>query len=525
MTRRPSHHAARLVAAAVLVATGARVARGEGDAAPVPGPEAAPQFGPDTRKAPSPAPRALTLEECLGIARSGNLDVLSKARVYRKTELDVSTARAAFLPSLGASASRDNETATDSASASVTQETPWGTTISASISNDHDPAGSSSSASLTFSQPLLAGVGTTNGLAGLRKAGLAMDAERARFDRTMQDVAHEVKRLYYEAQRQLATLGVREAAVGRAARLLEEAAFKRERRLVTVLDYANAAIQHADREAALVSARRQLEDSLDDLKAALNIPLEAAITVIPIELDLDKEIVVDAERGTVSVMVERDAAPGERPRTRAIFAPASSDYGETVERALAERPDLIASRLGLRSTEIEADRKRVNRLPDLDFSATLRASGDGTGFDDSMTFEDDGWSMSLTATWPLGRVARGVEHEKALLDLELGRIGLEKQLIGIRRELRGLFRQLRESEANMLTYARKIKAAALGLESARIRKERGQTSYWELTTRESELVNAQTSFINGYLEYLKRLSSLERASGIAPDWGEPPAGE
>ena len=85
-----------------------------------------------------------------------------------------------------------------------------------------------------------------------------------------------------------------------------------------------------------------------------------------------------------------------------------------------------------------------------------------------------------------------------------------------------LFRQLDESEANMLTYARKIKAAALGLESARIRKERGQTSYWELTTRESELVDAQTSFINGYLEYQKRLASLERASGARPDWGETP---
>jgi outer membrane protein TolC len=517
-----------MFAAAVLVVTGARVARGEDGAAP--GPEASPEAAPDAggkgeRPSRPAGPRALTLEECLGIARAGNLDLLSKARVYRKTELDVSTARAAFLPSFSASASRDDGTATDSASVSVTQSTPWGTKISASISNDNDPTGSSSSASLTFSQPLLARVGTTEGLAGLRKAGIAMDAERARFARTMQDVAHEVKRIYYEAQRQLATIGVREAAVGRAERLLEEAAFKRERGLVTVLDYANAAIQHADREAALVSARRQLEDSLDDLKAALNIPLAAAITVSPIDLDLDKKIVVDAERGTVSVMVERDAAPGERPRTRAIFSPVSNDYGETVERALTERPDLIASRLGLRSTEIEAARKRTNRLPDLDFSATLSASGTGTGFDDSMKLADDGWNLSLSATWPLGRVARDVEYEKAMLDLELGRIGLEKQLIGVRKELRGLFRQLRESEANMLTYARKIKAAALGLESARIRKERGQTSYWELTTRESELVNAQTSFINGYLEYLKRLASLERASGVAPDWGETPVGE
>ncbi|MHC5055408.1 MAG: TolC family protein [Planctomycetota bacterium] len=519
--RSPLNHAAlRALAAAVLIAMGAGGARGEeGGAAP----DAPPADG-----AAETSPRALTLEDCLGIARTGNLDVLSKTRVYAKTELDVSSARAAFLPSFSGSASRDNESDTDSATASVTQSTPWGTTVSASITNtnDHGPTvPSESTASITISQPLLAGFGTADGLAGLRKAGLAMDAERARFERVMQEVVYEVKRRYYEAQRQLATIGVREAAVGRAARLLEEAAFKRERGLVTVLDYANAAIQHADREAALVSARRQLEDSLDELKAALNVPLETEITVTPIELDLDKDIFIDTDRGTVSVMVDGDAAPGERPRTRAIFTPAKRDYEETVERALVARPDLAASRLELRSTEIEAARKRTNRLPDLDLSATLAASGSGTGFEDSMTLEDDGWTLALSATWPLGRVARGVEHEKALLDLELGRIGLEKQLVGVRKELRGLFRQLGESEANILTYARKIKAAALGLESARIRKERGQTSYWELTTRESELVNAQTSFINGYLEYQRRLAALERASGVPPEWGEEPAGD
>lgn len=507
-----SRHALRLAAATVLIATGAGVAGAEET-------EAAPATDGGEKA------RTLTLNDCLAVARRGSLDILSKTRVYEKTELDVSSARAAFLPSFGASASRDNETATDSASASLTQSTPWGMTLSGSVTNDNAPTGSSSSASLTISQPLLAGAGTADGLAGLRNADLALDAERARLERVMQDVAYDVKRLYYEAQRSLATIGVREAAVDRAARLLDEAAFKRERRLVTVLDYANAAIQHADREAALVSARRSLEDSLDDLKAALNLPLGTAITVSPLGLDLDKEIVVDAARGTVAVMVGGDAAPGERPRTRPIFTPARKNYEETVERALAARPDLAASRLGLRSTQIEAARKRTNRLPDLDLSATLSASGAGTGFEDSMTLEDDGWKLSLTATWPLGRVARGVEHEKALLDVELGRISLEKELVGVRKELRGLFRQLGESEANMLAYARKIKAAALGLEAARSRKEGGKTSYWELTTRESELVDAHTSFINGYLEYQKRLAALERASGVRPDWGEPPAGE
>lgn len=474
----------------------------------------------DTGAADAAPKRALTLAECLAIARKGSLDILSKAHSYEKTRLDLSSARAAFLPSFSGSASRNNETATDSASVSVSQSTPWGTTLSGSISNDHDTGGSSSSASLTISQPLLAGAGTVDGLAALREADLALDAERARFERVLQDVFHNVRRQYYEAQRQLATIDVRRSAVDRAARLLEEAAFKRERGLVTVLDYSNAAIQHADREAALVSARRSLEDSLDDLKVALNLPLETAITVTPVELDLDKEIVVDADRGTVSVVEGRDAAPGQRPRTRPIFVPVKRDYEQTVERALARRPDLAAARIELNSSEIDAARKRRNRLPDLDFSATLNASGSGTGFDESMTLEDDGWKLSLSATWPLGRVARGVAHEKALLDLELERISLERELIGLRKELRGLFRQLDESEANMLTYARKIKAAALGLESARIRKERGQTSYWELTTRESELVDAQTSFINGYLEYQKRLAALERASGTPPDWGD-----
>jgi hypothetical protein len=58
----------------------------------------------------------------------------------------------------------------------------------------------------------------------------------------------------------------------------------------------------------------------------------------------------------------------------------------------------------------------------------------------------------------------------------------------------------------------KINAAASALEAAKGREQIG-TSYWELTARQSDLIDAQTSFITAYLEYQKRLAELDRARG------------
>jgi len=458
--------------------------------------------------------RRLSLAECVERALRENLDLAREQRTYARTEFDLASARAAFLPTLSASATHDEGARTDTGSVSLTQFTPWGTSLSVTGSNvvgstDSTPG----SLSVTLSQPLLRGAGPSDAMTGVRQSELRRRAAEARLARASHDIVYRVKTQYYDAARLMETVKVRRQAVERASRLRDEAAFKRDRGLVTVLDHANAVIQLADRESALVSAEKQLEDALDDLKETLRIPVEQKLAIVPIALDLDREIVVDRARGTVSV-IERPADGKGEGVPRVIFQPVPRDYEETIARTLERRPDLIAARHDLEVKRLELARKRNQLRHDVRLSATYTAEGGAEP--NPWAVADDSWSAGVTFTWPLGRVSRRADLEAARLDLEMQEIAVEKLVIAIRKEVLRLFRRLEETEINILSYALKIGAGAQALESAKIRKERGQTSYWEVTARESDLLDAQTSFINAYLDYQKRLAELERACGGEP---------
>lgn len=453
--------------------------------------------------------KLLSLQDCIDIALRENLDLARERLSSARASYDLSSARAAFLPTLSGSVTHDEGAGTDTGSVSLSQFTPWGASLGLSGSN---VVGSSDSTPGSFSvkltQPLLRGAGPSNAMAGVRSSELNRRAAQARLERASHDIIYRVKTQYYDTARLMETVKVRRQAVKRAERLREEAAFKREKGLVTVLDYANATIQLADRESALVSAEKQLEDALDDLKETLHMPTEAKISIVPISLELDRELIVDGKKGTVT-LVEADKNGARSERT--IFRPIPRNYEELVARALECRPDLIAARCDLEARRVELNRRRNLLRYDLSFSATYTASGGAEP--NPWSVVEDSWSAGVTFSWQPGRISGKADFEKARLDLEMQEIAVEKLEIAIRKEIQRLFRRLEETELNILNYALKIGAAAQALESAKIRKERGQASYWEVTARESDLLDAQTSFINAYLDYQKRLAELERASG------------
>ena len=475
-------------------------------------------------------PKVLTLDACLELARKRNLDLLIEANKREKARLDVASARAAFLPTFTASYTRDYDLEKDSGTLGIEQSTPWGASLSVTGNHSTDPVEqSSSSVSTTLSQELFRGVGPAAGRADLGIAEPNRSAAAERFERRCRDTVFNVKRQYFDVARLMATVEVGRQAVARATRLRDEAAFKRDRGMITVLDYANSAIQLADREVALVSSERQLEDALDGLKEILDIPLGEEVAIEPVTIDLEEsdtetertEIVIDRDAGTVSVVRTRAGAEGKPSiDVRPVFTPVERDYAALAEEARSARPDLEAARFDLAAKEMELGRKRNQLWNELKLSATYTTEGSGDAPRDSLHMPEEGWRLSLDYSWPVGRRARRADCEKAALDLATKKTEIRKLEVSAEKEIRSIARSLRETETNILTYARKISAAAQALESARIRKERGQASYWEVTARESDLLGAQTSFINAYLNYLKRLAELDRAAGKKSGWTE-----
>jgi len=479
------------------------------------------------------APTRLSLDACIAMALRDNLDIRYQEAASAKLRHDVASARAAFLPTFtGSVAMNDDDPDARTDTVTLSQGTPWGTSVSATVTRAEDSISTDTNVSLTVTQPLLRNAGPSQAMATLRKAHVARDAAELRLRRKLQDVVYVVKQQYYEVAAQRETVKVREQAVERAERLLEEARTKVELGAKTALDSSNAEIQLADRKADLVSAQQRLADALDNLKETLHVPFEREVAIVPVDLDLDPEpdpelgqrrdLVIDDRAGTVEVRVlsmGRTAAGDAKPvvaERKEIFRPQPRDLERTIAVTMESRPDLLAARLDLEAKELECARKRSQARHDLDLSATYTDSGDETQRPGELTA--GAWTATLSLELPIGRVSRKSDYEKAALDVEMQEIVVEKIEIGIRKEIRRLFGKLKETELNILAFAKKINAAATALEAARGREELG-VSIWELTARQSDLINAQTSFITAYLDYQKRLAELDRACGksiIAP---------
>ena len=269
-----------------------------------------------------------------------------------------------------------------------------------------------------------------------------------------------------------------------------------------------------------------LDGALDQLKMLLNLPLEKEIEVEPVALDLEevdaaeekKEIVVEKEAGKVWSV--RTVLTGEAPATerKLVFAPVKRSFDSTLEGALKRRPDLLASKTQKRIDELERDRKKSLNRHDLDLTGSLSFGGSGVTQEESFFLGDESWSVGLSYTYPLGRLSDKTAYKKALLDVRNQEIAMEDLRRSATKSVRDIFRTLEEAEKNIVTYARKISAAGKALESAKIRKERGKASYWEVTARESDLLDAQVAFINAYLTYQQTLALLDKESGKPSGW-------
>lgn len=478
-----------------------------------------------------PKPKRLSLEACLALAQR-NTGWRKQKIAYLKKAFDLRSQLASFLPTLGVGYTCPGEVGSGSGSVSVSQSTLFGTSVTLTGAHSFDPSEAvpadraDTSLSLSISHPLLRGAGRSDNLCDLRQARHRLKIAEDDLEAGAQDTVYQVRRQYYTVARLTETVRVRESAIERARLLYDEAAAKLEKGMVTILDLANAEIQLADRETSVVSAKMNLEGALDQLKILLDLPLEKEIGIEPVTLDLEvvetkeekKEIVVDADAG--KVWSERTIPKDEEraAERKLIFSPAKRSYERVLKEALERRPDLRATEKDLRIDELERDRKKNLARHRLDLTGSYTLSGTGATSEESFYLGDEAWSVGLSYTYPLGKVSDKTAYEKALLDVANRKIVIWEKKRSATKSIRDIFRTLGETEKNILTYARKIAAASKALESAKIRKERGKASYWEVTARESDLLTAQTSFINAYLTYQETLALLDKESGKPSGW-------
>ena len=226
----------------------------------------------------------LTIADCVLAAVRNNIDLRRARLADQQAELDRRSALAEFLPTLSTSGNRSHlqdkrgpESDATDGSVAVTQKTPLGTTITGRASQSHaDTEGAmdnSSSVSAELRQPLLAGAGPAAAFYTYRTAQIARAASAGDLDRQGQSTVFQVRKLYWSAIQNQASLQANRRALASADYFLKATQAREEAGQASKLDVSNAQIQRSSREVALNLAESALENSLDDLKTALDLPL------------------------------------------------------------------------------------------------------------------------------------------------------------------------------------------------------------------------------------------------------------
>jgi outer membrane protein TolC len=439
-------------------------------------------------------PTTLSVEESVLVALRNNVDLRRTRLADWQAALDRSSALAQFLPSLGASISRDHDeiehapdTTTDTASGSFTARTPIGTTITGRVSQSvggtsgvsDNARDYSATASAEVRQPLLAGAGTAVGLYEYRAADLGRSASARDLERTAQSTAFQVRRLYWSALQDELSLAANKRSLESADYFLKAAQAREQAGQASKLDVSNAEIQRSSREVALTLAEARREQGLDSLKQALDLPL--------------------GERLALS--------------SPAAHAPVTVNMEDIPKLALKRRPDLASARDRLEVMRLDVERKRRNSWPSLDLVAGYTTKGAGSDTDESQTADDHDVRVGLELSVPLGLVAARNARQRSELELRRGELDLHSREVGVMAEVRRVIRDLDASERNVASYEKRLDAAKLAAAAAKALYERGRASSFDVVRAEDDLLAAELGLASSRADYLSRVAELDLVSG------------
>lgn len=502
--------------------------------APAAEPAAQPEGEGEAKPAAKPAPIKgilLRLDECVEISLQNNLGLKLSEINDRSVDLELRRAYAKYLPTFTAGYTNSNGKSGGSHSnkssftTSVTQNTPWGgsVSLSGSANETHPLGGSSRSADVgvTVKQPLWKGAGTDVGLHDIRAAKINKLISRGNLELDVQSLIFDVRQAYANCIRQLQSLEVNHNSVDSATTFLKLTKAREAAGQVTKLDVFNSEVQLADRELALTANERALETAFDKLKQLMDVDLEEHIDVEAALFDFgekneagtEKAIETDETSGSVVLVTRKNGQPQGDPAM--MFQATHYDDKKILDEALSSRIELLNSRRNIAVQKLNALLAKDGLGQQFDLTATYSRSGEGQKWPDAADLHDSNASIGVQYSIPWGKVSDRAAYEKALLDLQGAEIDLKRTRTLVHLDVRDALRTLREIEKSTLIQGKKVEQAKRSVEAAQISFERGLKDSFDVITAQNNLLKAKTDFINSRLDYVVQLALLEKVVGKA----------
>ncbi len=476
----------------------------------------------------------LSLEDCIVKAMKNNLGVAIEVLNPELSDIAVAQAREMFLPALSFNYStRDTSQASFSFLESATQVSSVRNSWSAEISQ-LIPTGGNFSISLdgyknetnqrlqtinprfgntltfSFSQPLLRNFGLKTTRREIIIARNNLDISETQLKRALQQTVYDVEQAYWALVGYIENLKVRQLSLQLAQDLLDKNRRSVEVGTLAPIEILSAQSAVAARQADIIQAETQVEDSEDNLRILLNLAAEG------IEEDLK-------------------ITPADTPD----FTKHEVTFEEALRTAMENRPDLNGTRLDLKNREINLNYAKNQLLPALNLTASYWSPGiSGTqiiydplnpfappigeiehgaqdALKDAFGFIYENWSVGFTLDIPLNSVFSRANYAQEKVNMERSQLMLQEQEQQIYLEVKSAVRAVQNNYERVQAYKVARELAEETLEAEEEKLKVGISTPYFVLQYQTELTTAQTNELQAIIEYNISLAGLNRALGTS----------
>ena len=475
---------------------------------------------------------SMTLEEATARALERNLDIQSVrlSPLIQRYALEV--ARAVFTPTLRATYGYDNSSRASTSqldggsriasvrqtfNTSLSQTVPWyGGELSANFNNGRTVTDNSfttlnpsysSSVSLSYTQPLLAGFSTDNERTAVRTQEIQSQITDIQVLTRIANITNQVRVAYWGLRATIEQIEIQRRNLAQAEQLLADNRVRVQLGRMADIQIFQAEAQVASSEQSLLNAEIQWQNQ---------------------ELALKRLLV----NGATDPLLGETLNPTDLP----TLVEQVPDIDAAIEIALRERTDIRQQREEQRVADLNLDVTKQESRPDLALTASYALQGVGGdlfergelggdpvlvqegGYFDGLSsiadFETPTWSVTLSASYPVGMRAGRASFERAELQLRQAELALRGQELAIVTEVTNAGLTVNNTYLQVEAATRSRLAAERSLEAEVARFGVGVATNFEVVAAQDALTSARLSELRAIIDHVNALAEFERVQRV-----------
>jgi len=476
----------------------------------------------------------LTLEDAIDRALENNLG-LQSARINPEIQaFTLRVSEAAFRPSVTTSMGYNNQstqstsqldggaritTERNTLNLGLSQLLPWaGARISTSFNNARTSTDNifstrnpsfSSSFSVNYSMPLLSGLRMDGQRNALRTQQIQREIVDIQLRGEMENLANQVRTAYWNLRSQIEQIEIQRRSLAQALQLLENNRVRVRLGTMVEMELAQAEVQVANAEQALLNAEIQWRTQ---------------------ELNFKRLLV----GGATDPLLEQTVNPVDLP----VFERRVVDIEGAVAEALENRNELRQQREQRRIAELNLQVTREDIRPDLTLSAGYALSGVGgnlfsrsglggtpelierSGYTDALAalagFDTPTFNIGLSLSYPVGMQAGRANWERARLQLRQSDYALQSQVLAISTEVTSAGLAVENAFLQLEAARRSREAAERSAAAELTRFEVGVSTNFQVVAAQDALTSARLSELRAVIGYMNALAEFDRVRGATP---------